>query len=145
MRSATSWGRSPDFTTCHFGHFQVTADRVLNPRYVLVDYAAFRYKKWKISFLTQERNGFDVWDAPYVPHRAPRIVDLRADPFEFAQQPNASWNYQEWMFRRIYLLVPAQGFVGAFVKSSKEFPPRSAPASFSVGDALKMISTPQHN
>lgn len=27
----------------------------------------------------------------------------------------------------------------------KEFPPRGLPASFSVGDALKMISKPQHN
>ena len=27
------------------------------------DYAAFRYGKWKISFLTQEAPGFDVWDA----------------------------------------------------------------------------------
>ena len=26
------------------------------------DFAAFRYNKWKISFLTQECNGFDVWD-----------------------------------------------------------------------------------
>ena len=60
-------------------------------------------------------------------------------------KPNASWNYQEWVFRHIYLLVPAQGFVGDFVKSFKDFPARSAPASFSVGDALKMISKPQHN
>ncbi len=107
------------------------------------DYAAFRYKKWKISFLTQEHNGFDVWDAPYTYHRAPRICDLRADPFEFAQQANASWAWQQWMFRHCYVFVPAQGYVGKFIKSFKEFPPRSLPASFSVGDALKMISAPQ--
>jgi len=107
------------------------------------DYAAFRYKKWKISFLTQEHNGFDVWDAPYTYHRAPRICDLRADPFEFAQQANASWDYQQWMFRHCYIFIPAQKYVGKFLKSFKEFPPRSLPASFSVGDALKMISA-QH-
>ena len=60
-------------------------------------------------------------------------------------KPNASWNYQEWMFRRIYLLVPAQGFVGAFVKSFKDFPPRGLPASFSVCDALKKVSEQRHN
>ena len=49
------------------------------------------------------------------------------------------------MFGRIYLLGPAQGFVGDFVKSFKEFPARSAPASFSVGDALKKISANTHN
>jgi len=49
------------------------------------------------------------------------------------------------MFRRVYVLVPAQGLVGKFVKSFQEFPPRGEPASFSVGDALKMLFTQQHN
>lgn len=53
--------------------------------------------------------------------------------------------WQDWSFRRIYVLVPAQGIVGKFVQSFKDFPPRGAPASFSVGDALKMMQTPQHN
>ena len=109
------------------------------------DYAAFRYGPWKIQFLTQECNGFDVWDCEYKTHRAPRIVNLRQDPFEFSQQLNASWNNQEWMFCRGYLYVPAQGFVGAFVKSFRDYPPRGLPASFSVGDELKKIRVPQHN
>jgi arylsulfatase len=103
------------------------------------DYAAFRYGRWKISFLTQEDNGFDVWDTPYKTHRTPRICDLRADPFEFAQRRNASWIWQQWAFRRCYLFVPAQEFVGKFIASFKEYPPRGKPASFSVGDALKMM------
>jgi arylsulfatase len=105
------------------------------------DYAAFRYDKWKISFLTQEQNGQDVWDAEYVPHRFPRITDLRADPFENALQANATMYYQDWAFRRAYLLVPAQGIVGGLVKSFIEYPPRNKPASFSVGDALKKLET----
>ena len=109
------------------------------------DYAAFRYGKWKVTFLTQEQNGMDVWDAPYVPHRFPRITDLRADPFEHAQQRNASFGWQNWQFRKGYLLVPAQGIVGKFLKSFEEFPPRGKPASFSVGDALKKLDTPTHN
>jgi arylsulfatase len=109
------------------------------------DYAAFRYGKWKISFLTQEQKGMAVWDAPFVPHRFPRICDLRADPFETGQQQNASFKWQEWQFRRAFVLVPAQGIVGKFVKSFEEFPPRGLPASFSVGDALKKLSTPNHN
>ena len=32
----------------------------------------------------------------------------------------------------------------AFIESFKEFPPRNKPASFSVGDALKMIETAPH-
>jgi hypothetical protein len=64
------------------------------------DYAAFRYGKWKISFLTQECNGFDVWDCEYKAHRAPRVTNLRADPYEEALQPGASFYWQDWMFRR---------------------------------------------
>jgi len=109
------------------------------------DYAAFRLGPWKISFLTQECNGFDVWDCEFTAHRAPRIVNLRQDPYEFAVRPNASWRNQEWMFRRAFIYVPAQAYVGNFVKSFIDFPPRGLPASFSVGDALKNISRPQHN
>jgi arylsulfatase len=109
------------------------------------DLGAFRYEDWKISFLTQECNGMDVWDCTYKQHRFPRIANLRRDPFESAQQSNATFGWQEWAFRRGYVLVPAQGIVGKFVESFKDFPPRGAPASFSVGDALKMMQTPQHN
>jgi arylsulfatase len=112
------------------------------------DYSAFRYNRWKIYFLTQSAVGIDVWDAPYVAHRFPPIVDLRADPFERALgradragAETASFNYDNWHFRRSYLLVPAQVFVGQFLASFEEFPPRSAPASFAVGDALKSLET----
>jgi len=65
------------------------------------DYAAFRYGPWQISFLPQASDGFDVWDREYVVHRAPRITNLRQDPFEHAVQPGgASWRYDEWIFRR---------------------------------------------
>jgi arylsulfatase A-like enzyme len=109
------------------------------------DYAAFRYNKWKISFLTQECNGQDVWDCAYKPHRFPRVVNLRQDPFEAMTTQNASMGYQDWMFRRTYLLVPAQGIVGKFVASFKDYPPRGKAASFSVGDALNALFTPRHN
>jgi arylsulfatase len=109
------------------------------------DYAAFRYDRWKISFLTQECTGQNVWDCKYMEHRMPRITNLRSDPYETAQQAGASWNYQEWIFRRMYIFVPAQKFVGDFINSFKEYPPRGLPATWSMGDALKKISEPGHN
>jgi len=109
------------------------------------DYAAFRYGKWKISFLTQECIGQDVWDCSYKPHGFPRITNLREDPFEAMTTKGISMGKEDWVFRRTYLLVPAQAIVGPFVKSFVDYPPRGLPASFSVGDALKMISKPQHN
>jgi hypothetical protein len=82
-----------------------------------------------------------VWDAPYTVHRTPRIVNLRADPYEFAERRNASWLWQQWAFRRCYLFVPAQEYVGKFMATFKDYPPRGLPASFSVGDALKKLET----
>jgi arylsulfatase len=105
------------------------------------DYAAFRYNRWKISFLTQEAIGLDVWDQSYTGHRYPFVTDLRADPFERASVRNASFAYDQWHFRRAYLMVPAQVFVGQFIASFEDYPPRGKPASFSVGDALKSMET----
>lgn len=110
------------------------------------DYCAFRYNKWKISFLTQNYNGMGVWDEMYTAHRMPRICNLREDPYEHAQVNGASFTWQQWAFRRAFLFVPAQKFVGDFLASFQEYPPRGKPASFSVGDALNSLSTaPQGN
>jgi len=106
------------------------------------DYAAFRYNKWKLSFLTQNDNGMYIWDSPYVQHRYPLVGNLRADPFEKASVRGAAMVYEDWRFRRAYVVVPALQFVGSFIASFKEFPARGKPATFSVGDALKVISAP---
>jgi arylsulfatase len=37
------------------------------------------------------------------------------------------------------VLVPAQGIVGGFLQTLQEFPPRQAPGSFSLGDAMNKI------
>ncbi len=105
------------------------------------DYAAFRFNKWKLSFLTQDNNGMYIWDAPYTQHRFPLITNLRADPFEKASARGAAMVYEDWRFRRAFVVVPALGFFAEFVASFKDYPPRSKPASFSVGDALKSLET----
>jgi len=46
-----------------------------------------------------------------------------------------------WHFQRAYVLVPAGAFVGQFIETFEEFPPRSKAASFSIGDALSTIQT----
>ena len=48
------------------------------------DLAALRYEQWKIVFAEQRAHGFDVWQDPLVPLRAPKLFTLRGDPFERA-------------------------------------------------------------
>ena len=47
--------------------------------------AGLRYDRWKIVFLEQRAEGLDVWQDPLIPLRFPKLIDLRADPFERAQ------------------------------------------------------------
>jgi arylsulfatase A-like enzyme len=101
------------------------------------DLAGLRYGKWKMVFLAQQAEGFDVWRLPLVPLRFPFLIDLHADPFERA--PEESGNYERWAIDHAYVVVPAQAVVGKFLQSFKEFPPRQKPASFSVDQALKAM------
>ncbi len=43
------------------------------------------------------------------------------------------------MIDRVYLLVPAQVYVGKFLETFKEFPPRQEAPSFTVLDAMEKL------
>ena len=97
------------------------------------DLAALRVDNWKVLFLEQRAEGFDVWAEPFVPLRLPRIFNLRTDPLERAI--HESMNYKVWQFNHVFLLVPAQAVVRKFMSTFAEFPPRQKAASFSVDKA----------
>jgi arylsulfatase A-like enzyme len=98
---------------------------------------AFRYDKWKMVFAEQRADGFEVWAEPLVKLRAPRIFNLRSDPFEKAQFE--SIYYADWLAHRAFLLVPAQALVGQWIQSFKDFPPRQKPASFSIDEVMEKL------
>jgi arylsulfatase len=70
--------------------------------------------------------------------RIPKLFNLRGDPFERADTD--SNNYDTWWIRRVFTLVPAQVFVGEFVQTFEEFPPRQKPAKFNVDDVLANLA-----
>jgi arylsulfatase len=100
------------------------------------DLMALRVAQWKAMFMEQRAHGFDVWVEPLVSLRTPKIFNLRSDPFERADR-DATMFYGKWMADRAFLLVPAQQIVAEFLKTFEQFPPRQAPASFSVDQALE--------
>ena len=65
----------------------------------------------------------------------PFIFNLRRDPYENA--PITSNTYYDWLIDRVYLLVPAQAYVGNFLKTFKDCPPRQKAVSFSLVKVLK--------
>ncbi len=53
---------------------------------------------------------FKVWAEPFVTLRVPKIFNLRTDPYERADI--TSNTYYEWLIDHVFLLVPAQDYVG---------------------------------
>jgi arylsulfatase A-like enzyme len=102
------------------------------------DLVALRYDNWKIVFLEQRAVGtLNIWAEPFVPLRVPRLFNLRTDPYE--RSSITSNTYYDWLFDRVFLLVPAQTVVGEFLATFKDFPPRQKAASFSVDQVMEKL------
>ncbi|HEX5264572.1 MAG TPA: hypothetical protein VFW13_13650, partial [Phenylobacterium sp.] len=100
------------------------------------DVLALRVGHWKTVFAEQRHHGLDVWREPFDVLRAPKIFNLRADPFERGDE---SLFYDKWMADRAFLLVPAQAIIAKWLESFKEFPPRAKSASFSIDQVVESL------
>ena len=103
--------------------------------------SALRFNDWKLNFTTQRAHGMEVWSEPFVTERMPVVANLRMDPFERAQ--HESMLYGKWFFDHLFILVPAQAYVGNFLATFQEFPPRQKPGSFSLDNVLDKLSEGQ--
>jgi len=97
-----------------------------------------RYGNWKLVFQEQRAHGLNVWEEPFVALRLPKIINLRMDPFERADHEGI--DYPRWRMERIYMLVPAQAYVGQWLASFKEFPPRMKSGSFSLEKVMDQLT-----
>ena len=105
------------------------------------DLTALRYQDWKLIFMEQRVEAtLQAWAEPFVPLRVPLIFNLRRDPYERSQK--TSNTYYDWLIDRAYLLVPAQAYVGQFLATFKEYPPRQKAASFSLDKVMEKLSEP---
>lgn len=108
------------------------------------DLTALRYKDWKMVFLEQRTYGtLAVWADPFVELRVPLIFNLRRDPYE--QAPLTSNTYYDWLLDHAFMLVPAQAYVGKFLQTFQEYPPRQKAASFSLSEVMEKMKTPASN
>ncbi len=97
-----------------------------------------RYDNWKLVFMEQRAPGtLLVWAEPFTNLRVPKIFNLRLDPYERADI--TSNTYYDWLLDRAYLLVPAQAYVGEFLETFKEFPPRQKADSFNLDSVMKKL------
>jgi arylsulfatase len=99
---------------------------------------ALRYDNWKMVFLEQQApGGMLIWANPFTNLRISKMFNLRMDPYERADV--TSNTYWDWYINHIYLLVPAQTYVGQFLGTFKEFPQRQKAASFNLDEVLKQL------
>jgi arylsulfatase len=98
-----------------------------------------RYDQWKVVFAEQREHGLNVWEEPFVPLRFPKLFNLRSDPFETAD--HEGMDYERWRVEHLFVLVPAQRYVGQFLATFKAFPPSQKPGSFSIDEALQSLQS----
>ncbi|MFO1020222.1 MAG: arylsulfatase [Planctomycetales bacterium] len=99
---------------------------------------ALRYSHWKLVFLEQRAPGtLRVWAEPFTTLRFPKLFNLRTDPYERADI--TSNTYYDWVMDHVFLFLPAQGFVGKFLETFKEFPPRQKADSFNLDEVMKKL------
>jgi len=96
-----------------------------------------RFNQWKVVFAEQREHGMNVWQEPFVQLRLPKLFNLRSDPFETAD--HEAMDYERWRVEHLFVMVPAQQYVGQFLATFKAFPPSQKPGSFSIDAALQTL------
>jgi arylsulfatase A-like enzyme len=95
--------------------------------------SGIRYDDWKLVYMEQRAKKFDIWRDPFVVLRAPKLFNLRRDPFERAD--NDSNNYDHWWAEHLGNLWP-----GAAV-ATEYFETCHMPASRRYGIGLSMLDS----
>jgi arylsulfatase len=106
--------------------------------------AALRYNDIKVTFLEQKAHGLRVWQEPFTELRAPLLTNLRMDPFERAEYEHAM-GYQRWYMERMFAIAPAGAYVGRWLQSFKDFPPRQKPGSFNLDRVMESVMSTSKN
>ncbi|MEG3219656.1 arylsulfatase [Vibrio gigantis] len=101
------------------------------------DLFAVRHGRYKVHFTIQEHeHGLDAWTYPLTELRTPIIYDLKIDPFE---RGDKGWGYNQWRWDRPYHVLNGIYKMQETLATFADFPQRSKPASFTIGDAIKNL------
>src|SRR3954449_3582840 len=101
------------------------------------DILALRMGDWKLVLMEQRAKQLMCWFEPFVKLRAPKMFNLRRDPFERADENSNT--YWDWVISHAYLLYGMQGLVAQQIEAFTQFPPRQKPAAFNLDEVLRQI------
>jgi arylsulfatase A-like enzyme len=102
------------------------------------DILAVRMGDWKLVLMEQRAKQLMCWFEPFVKLRAPKMFNLRRDPFERADENSNT--YWDWVISHAYLLYEMQALVAQQIDDFEKFPPRQKPASFNLDAVLRQIT-----
>jgi arylsulfatase A-like enzyme len=105
--------------------------------------AALRYGNYKMTFLKQNAHGLHVWLEPFEALRAPLLCNLRMDPFERAEYEGM--DYERWYVEHMFAFAPSAAYIGHWMQSFREFPPRQKPGSFSLDRVMEAVTSSHKN
>ncbi len=92
----------------------------------------------------EQRSGkMDIWRDPLVTLRAPKVFNLRRDPFERAD--TESNNYDHWWVVKMGNLKPGSVVATEFFETFKEFPPRQKPEKWNLSEIMDRIQIKRTN
>ena len=91
------------------------------------DLAGLRYDQYKVVFMEQPAHGLEVWMQPFVTLRAPKLFNLRSDPFERAEIE--AGDYVKWFVEHAWVFVPANQSSASTSRPSVTFHPASGRAA----------------
>ena len=98
---------------------------------------AIRMGDWKAVFMEQRAHRFDVWREPLVELRAPKIFNLRRDPFERADTDSNTYN--EWWEEHAPYVYMALAKTMKVLQTLKEFPVRQKPDSWNLDKMVEKM------
>jgi arylsulfatase len=101
------------------------------------DILAIRLGDWKVVLMEQRAKTLACWFEPFVPLRAPKMFNLRRDPFERADENSNT--YWDWVISHTYIIYGMQAAVAQQIENFVKFPPRQKPASFNLDAVLRQL------
>lgn len=98
---------------------------------------ALRMQDWKVVLMEQRAKTLMCWLEPFVPLRAPKLFNLRRDPFERADENSNT--YFDWYISHAYVIYAMQAVVAKQIDAFVKFPPRQKPAAFNLDAVLRQL------
>ncbi|MGO4395458.1 arylsulfatase [Variovorax sp. M-6] len=98
---------------------------------------AIRMHDWKVVLMEQRAKTLQCWFEPFVKYRAPKMFNLRRDPFERADENSNT--YWDWVISHAYIVYAMQATVAQQIEAFEKFPPRQKPAAFNLDEVLRKL------